>query len=116
MKTLYFMDMYYPSDTQELRQYCSVTPRDCHTPSLILLPHSSLEFIHGMYQDAFSQIHNPRRIVVMAPVHGQKFEDDASSSLFTFSTEHAVYKAVGAQEVFVVSQKLRTAQCHHATG
>lgn len=86
MKTLYFMDMYYPSDTQELRQYCSVTPRDCHTPSLILLPHSSLEFIHGMYQDAFSQIHNPRRIVVMAPVHGQKFEDDASSSLFTFSS------------------------------
>ena len=37
-------------------------------------------------------------------------------SLFTFSTEHAVYKAVGAQEVFVVSQELRTAQCHHATG
>ena len=37
-------------------------------------------------------------------------------SLFTFSTEHAVYETVGAQEVFVVSQKLRTAQCHHATG
>lgn len=37
-------------------------------------------------------------------------------SLFTFSPEHAVYKAVGAQEVFVVSQELRTAQCHHATG
>ena len=55
MKTLYFMDMYYPSDTQELRQYCSVEQRDCHTPSLILLPHSALEFIHGMYQDAFSR-------------------------------------------------------------
>lgn len=90
MKTLYFMDMYYPSDTQELRQYCSVEQRDCHTPSLILLPHSALEFIHGMYQDAFSRIHSPKRIAIMAPIHGQKMEDDAASSLFTYSSGDAM--------------------------
>ena len=51
-----------------------------------LLPHSSLEFIHSMYQDAFSLIHNPRRIVIIAPIHNEVFESDAGECLFTLSS------------------------------
>lgn len=86
MKNTYFADLYYPADRDELESLCRTRVRDGHTPSLILLPHASLEFTHEMYQDAFSYIHNPHRIVVLAPIHGEKFEDDASASLFTLSS------------------------------
>ncbi len=78
MKTLYFMDMYYPSDKDTLLQFCQLHIHSGHTPSLILLPHGSLEYVSRMYQEAFGYIHNPRRIVIFAPLHGQRLEGDRS--------------------------------------
>ncbi len=87
MKNTFFSDMYYPSDRQELEKLCSVTPLEGHTPALVLLPHAGLDFVGGLYREAFARIHSPRRIVLLSAIHGEKMEDDASSSLFTLTSD-----------------------------
>ena len=77
--------MFYPGDEKELRSMCTVTPKEGHTPSLMLLPHAGLEYVAPMYQEAFSLIHNPKRIVILCPIHGERLEEDGRTSLFTLS-------------------------------
>ena len=69
------MDLYYPSDRNELLGYCKCEQKEGHTPSLILLPHSSLEFIHSMYQDAFSVL-TPLGGVHIEQIPGVKINDE----------------------------------------
>lgn len=86
LKSTYFMDMYYPSGKEELKAYCQAEQNNEHTPSLILLPHAGIEYVHRMYQEAFAYIHSPQRIVIIAPLHSEKLEKDSDSFLFTLST------------------------------
>lgn len=72
--------------------------KDGHTPGLILLPHAHLETIQEMYRDAFSMIHGPKRIVVIAPLHSEVMESDRGYSLFTYPAG-TVFTPLGAVEI-----------------
>lgn len=82
---IFFSDIFYPADPDSLSSMTKADEKqDVHTPGLILLPHAHLDSIAGMYRDAFSLIHNPERIVVIAPLHAEVMESDSGTTLFTY--------------------------------
>lgn len=72
--------------------------KDGHTPGLFLLPHAHLDAIAEMYRDAFSQIHHPEKIVVIAPLHSEVLESDNNASLFTYPSG-MIFTPLGEVEI-----------------
>lgn len=72
--------------------------QDVNTPGLFLLPHAHLGSIQEMYRDAFSMIHHPKKIVIIAPLHAEVLESDKGSTLFTYP-EGMIFTPLGAVEI-----------------
>lgn len=81
-----FEDIFYPSDKTELLKLVKAEEAEGTTPRLMLLPHASLKVVGDMYKEAFSLVHNPKRIVVFAPLHNEVMQSDEGEVLFTLSS------------------------------
>ena len=91
MDRLFFQDIFYPTDEDSLSALVKAKEKkEEHTPSLFLLPHAHLDAIAHMYRDAFSLIHHPKRIVILAPLHAEVLDSDKGHSLFTYESGIAI--------------------------
>lgn len=87
MKGLYFKDIFYSSDIDTLKATCHAEYKNMTTPSLILLPHSHFDYVHEMYQEAFSYIKDPKQILLLSPLHSERMEGDERFPFFTTSSD-----------------------------
>lgn len=90
MRNLYFKDVFYSSNKDELLDLTQIETTNETTPQILLLPHANLSSVAPLFKKAFSFKEKFNNVVILSPLHKEKLEGDDDNFLFTCDNDDAM--------------------------
>lgn len=81
MKKLYHDAIFYPRERESLLEMTKIIDKKTKAKALIL-PHQDLRRCYNLYIEAFSHLVNPKRIIILSPIHSELLIKDEGKFIF----------------------------------